>query len=89
MSDKCPSCGSCGLPLEKPEDFALGDPRSVYCHYCVDPQGKLLPYEQVLETNARYYIDSQGITPDAATRMAQALLAGMPAWKGRSGEHRG
>ncbi len=25
MADKCPSCGSCGMPLEKPEDFALGD----------------------------------------------------------------
>src|SRR5438309_1005608 len=47
------------------------------------PEAELLPYEQVLETNARYYVQSQGITPDAATRLAQALLADMPAWRGR------
>src|SRR5947208_583464 len=46
-------------------------------------EARLLPYEQVLETNARYYVQSQGITPDAATRLAQALLADMPAWRGR------
>jgi hypothetical protein len=81
--DKCPSCGSCGMPLEKPEDFALGDVTRAYCRYCTDARGELLPYEQVLETNARYYVQSQGITSDAATRLAQALLADMPAWRGR------
>ena len=81
--DKCPSCGSCGMPLEKPEGLALGDVTRAYCRYCTDARGELLPYEQVLETNARYYVQSQGITSDAATRLAQALLADMPAWRGR------
>ena len=84
MADKCPACGSCGMPMEKPEDFALGDPTSPYCCYCTDAKGRLLPYEEVLATNAKFYIDSQGIAPEAANRMAQALLAGMPAWKGRA-----
>jgi Putative zinc ribbon domain len=85
MADKCPACGSCGMPMEKPEDFALGDPTSEYCSSCTDRQGKLLSYEQVLEMNARYYITSQGITPEAARHMAQALLADMPAWRDRQG----
>jgi hypothetical protein len=43
----------------------------------------LLPYEEILAMNAKYYVDSQGITPNAAQRMAKALLDSMPAWKGR------
>jgi hypothetical protein len=86
MADKCPACGSCGMPLEKPEDFALGDPTQPYCRYCTDGQGNLLPYEQVLATNAGFYVKSQGITPEAAARLAQALLADKPAWKGRFGQ---
>jgi Putative zinc ribbon domain len=85
MSEKCPSCSSCGLPMEKPEDFSMGNPKNIYCRYCTDAHGNLLPYEAVLETNIQYYIDSQGITPDAANRMARALLASMPAWKSRAG----
>jgi hypothetical protein len=73
------------MPLENPDDFALGDPQSLYCRGCADPSGKLLPYEDVLAANARYYVDSQGITPAAAEQMAKALLSGMPAWKSRAG----
>jgi len=46
-------------------------------------RGELLPYEQVLATNARFYVESQGVTPAAADKMARAMLADMPAWRGR------
>jgi hypothetical protein len=80
---KCVSCGSCGFPMEKEEDFALGDPSQRYCRYCTDARGALLPYEAVLATNARYYVESQGVSPEAAEGMAAALLAAMPAWRDR------
>lgn len=83
MPEKCISCGSCGMPMEKPEDFALGDVTQPYCAYCTDARGKLLPYEQVLDINARIYEQSQGVTSEAAKRLAQALLADMPAWRDR------
>jgi hypothetical protein len=69
------------MPMEKPEDFALGDPTQPYCSYCTDARGKLLPYDQVLDMNARIYEQSQGVTPEAAKQLAQALLADMPAWR--------
>ena len=62
MAEKCPACGSCGMPMEKPEDFALGDVTRPYCRYCTDARGELLPFEKVLETNARFYVESQGVT---------------------------
>jgi hypothetical protein len=69
------------MPLEKVDDFALGDTSSQYCKYCVDGQGRLLPYETILENNASYYQESQGVTAPAATKMAKDLLKSMPAWK--------
>ncbi len=81
MKPKCESCNSCGMPLEKKEDFALGDTSSSYCHYCVDKQGSLLPYETILKANANYYQESQGITEQAANKLAKDLLKSMPAWK--------
>jgi hypothetical protein len=50
---------------------------------CTDARGELVPYEQVLETNARFYVESQGVTATSASAMARAMLADMPAWRGR------
>jgi len=82
-NEKCPACGSCGFPMETLEDHALGDTSRPYCRYCTDARGELLPYEKVLETNASYYEESQGVKPDVAMRLAQAMLADMPAWRDR------
>lgn len=81
MKQKCESCNSCGMPLEKKEDFAMNDETSSYCTYCVDKKGELLPYETILKNNAHYYKESQGLTEQAATKMAKDLLLTMPAWK--------
>lgn len=81
MNQKCKSCSSCGMPMEKIEDFALGDANQDYCQYCTDKSGKLLPYDKILAMNAKYYMESQGITADAANTMAANLLKNQPAWK--------
>lgn len=85
MTDKCLACGSCGMPMERPEDHAMGDVNAVYCRYCTDEQGRLRPYEFILGMNAEYYVKSQGVTPVAARRLAAAMLADLPAWKERAG----
>lgn len=78
---KCISCGSCGMPMKEPEDFALQNRASIYCSHCTDNNGKLLPYEQILAINIKYYMKSQGISESAAVRLATDLLAMKPAWK--------
>ncbi len=82
-AEKCASCSSCGFPLNSPEDHALGDERIPYCRSCTDAQGRLLPYERVLEVNVDYYVSTQGIDAAAARHMAAEVLARMPAWRGR------
>lgn len=81
MKQKCQSCNSCGMPLENQADYALGDINSIYCKYCVNPSGELLPYETILKANADYFKESQGITEQAAIQMTKDLLKTMPAWK--------
>lgn len=83
MDKKCDSCGSCGMPFEKMEDHALADINNPYCTFCADDKGRLLPYDDVLKSNVKFYIESQGLNKDAATQMAKEVLADMPAWKGR------
>jgi hypothetical protein len=72
------------MPLERPEDHALGDVTQQYCRWCTDERGQLLPYESVLAMNAESYVKSQGVTLDAAKRLAAAMLADMPAWRNRA-----
>lgn len=79
----CPSCGSCGFPMRNPTDFAGGRPDTAYCSTCGDETGRLKPYDAVLQANADYLVREQGLDPGAARGMARALLATMPAWKGR------
>lgn len=77
----CRSCGSCGFPMRAPEDFAGGRLDSPYCSTCARPSGELLPFDEVLVANAAYLAREQGLHPEAAERMAHALLLSMPAWR--------
>lgn len=81
--NRCKSCNSCGFPMEKPEDYALSNVINIYCSHCTNEKGELLPYEAILKANTEYYVKSQGISQDAALKMAKDLLATMPVWVSR------
>ena len=81
MNMKCKSCASCGMPLEKPEDCAMSNPAHDFCKYCTDERGSLLPFDKILTMNANYMVESQGVTSEAAIKMAKDLLKTQPAWK--------
>jgi len=55
------------------------------CQSCTDTAGSLLPYEKILESNATYLKESQGLTEQAALKMAGDLLKEQPAWKAARG----
>lgn len=69
------------MPLEKPEHFALGDTSRDVCCYCTDATGQVHPWEKILGMNVQYYQDSQGLTREAATTMAEQFLKTLPMWK--------
>ena len=83
MEKTCPSCYSCGMPLEKASDHALGDINQQFCVHCTNEQGQLKPYEDILSGMANYLVHSQGVAITAAKEIAKDVLANQPAWRDR------
>ncbi len=74
-------CIACGMPMEKPADFAKGDERKDYCVYCAKPDGSMKTYEEALEGMTNFMVSTQGIDPQAARAAAKDAMAKLPAWK--------
>ena len=77
-------CISCGMPLEKPEDYPLQDTGKDYCVYCANPDGSLKSYEKALEDATAYYAKEHGLDAAEAKKAMQKYLDTMPAWKDRA-----
>jgi uncharacterized glyoxalase superfamily protein PhnB len=70
------SCQSCGMPLSNAQ------PGQTYCDYCTDDDGKLHPYERVLEgTISGYFMGMQKMERAEAEVAAKEHLSKMPAWQ--------
>lgn len=83
---KCNSCTSCGMPLQKASDHALSDETIPFCSHCTNSDGKLKPYAEVLEGTKNYFVHYQGIDPGKAQEMAENLLKKQPVWRGKDGK---
>jgi uncharacterized glyoxalase superfamily protein PhnB len=71
------SCQSCSMPLKDAK------PGQMYCGYCTDAAGKLLPYERVFEgTVSGYFMGMKKMPRPEAEKAAREHLAKMPAWSG-------
>lgn len=76
-------CIACGMPMTKPEDFALGDPSKDYCVHCARPDGTMQSYEEKTASMAAFIVRTQGFDEAAALRAAKETMARLPAWRGR------
>jgi len=75
------NCQSCGMPMDKPEDHGGGRPDNLYCKYCTDAQGNLLPRETVKQNMIQFYTQKMGKTPDEAAIEVDKIMATMPVWQ--------
>ncbi len=75
-------CISCGMPLEKKEDYPLGDMSKDYCLHCARPDGALKSYDEALAGMSAFMVKTQGLDEAAAGNAAKTLMAKMPAWQG-------
>jgi hypothetical protein len=73
-------CIACGMTMQKPSDFALGDVTKDYCKYCVNEDGSLQTYDQRLESLTRL-VQKQGMDEESARITAANLMAELPAWQ--------
>lgn len=67
------ACESCGMPIEA----------GPYCQHCVDPSGKLQPFEERFERMIQWQARREpNATRAELERKTLAYMANMPAWKG-------
>ena len=78
MSEKCPSCGSCGMPMEKPEQFGANDTSNAYCVHCTNDKGELFDYDTILKGNIQFYMEDQGLDEAAAKEYSIKYLSTLP-----------
>lgn len=76
-------CIACGMPMNKKEDYAMGDENKDYCIYCMKPDGSMQSYEEKLESTAVFIVKTQGIDKEAARLSAKDIMSKLPAWKNR------
>lgn len=78
------TCIACGMRMDRPEDYALGDVSKDFCAHCTQPDGSMKSYDEVLEGITGYLMRSEGLEEDAAREKAKGMMARLPAWKERS-----
>lgn len=74
-------CIACGMPMNKPEDFAMSDTSKDYCLHCARPDGTMRSYDEAVVGMSGFIMKTQGLDQQAAEATARALMAKLPAWK--------
>lgn len=74
-------CIACGMPMQVPEDFAMGDESLDYCCYCAREDGSMQSYEEKLESMTSFVMDTEDLSEEEARIIAREHLAELPAWK--------
>lgn len=75
------TCIACGMPMVKPEEFAMGDTSKDYCVYCTRPDGLMHSYEEKLKGMTGFIMKTQGFDEKAAREAAKGMMAKLPAWQ--------
>lgn len=81
MISKMKKCIACGMPMEKKDDFAMGDESKDYCRFCAKPDGSMQSYEEKLVSLTSFVIKNQGLEENSARAAAESMMSKLPAWK--------
>jgi hypothetical protein len=73
-------CIACGMPMEKADDFAMGDTSKDYCKYCAKEDGSMQSYEEKLVSLTNFIVKTQGIKENVAKEAAISQMSKLPAW---------
>lgn len=77
------TCSACGMPMNKKEDYAMGDESKDYCKYCMREDGSMQSYEEKLIAMTEFVVRTQGIDKNAANKIAKEMMSKLPAWNSR------
>lgn len=75
------TCIACGMPMQKPADFAGGDVTKNYCVYCARPDGTMQSFAEKRAGMIRFLQETQGVKETVAAEIAEASMRKLPAWQ--------
>ena len=75
------NCESCGMPMEKAEDYGAADLNNKYCKHCTDENGNLKSREDIREGWVNFVMKSENISREQAENKVDEQMTKMPAWK--------
>ena len=74
-------CICCGMPMNKKNDFAMGDESKDYCVYCAKEDGSMKSFDEAVEGMAEYMSESEKIDKNFFIIIVLEYMKSMPAWK--------
>ena len=74
-------CICCGMPMNKKNEFAMGDESKDYCVYCAKEDGSMKSFDEAVEGMAEYMSESEKIDKNFARKKVLEYMKSMPAWK--------
>lgn len=75
------TCATCGMPLEKKEDYALGNEEANFCAFCVNPEGSLKTGEEIFEGGVQFLLKALGGERSLAEKITRKNMSRLPYWQ--------
>lgn len=72
---------TCGMPLEKKENFALGDENSQFCVYCVNSDGSVKSGEEIFKGGVEFFLGALGGERSFAEKITRKNMNNLPYWQ--------
>lgn len=79
-------CIACGMPMNEPADFAMGNSEKDYCVHCARPDGSMQSYEEKMDSLTGFIVRTQGLDQGAAKEAARKMMSRLPAWRENAAE---
>jgi hypothetical protein len=74
-------CIACGMPMNDPSEFAMGDESKDYCVHCAREDGSMQSFEEKRTGLADFIVKTQGLDRTAALSAAESMMKKLPAWR--------
>lgn len=73
-------CIACGMPMNTPSEFVMGDTSKDYCVHCARQDGSMQSFEEKRLSLTDFIVRTQGFDRTAAQEVAEAMMKKLPAW---------
>jgi hypothetical protein len=76
-------CEACGMPMNKKEDFALGDENSQFCLYCANADGNVKSCEEIFEGGVQFFMGNLDGDRQMAEKITRKNMNMQSYWQGK------